>query len=75
MDTRTRQQQRLGDRKVGQDKNYGTSDSGQPLNPQFRTRSAAHDGRAWVDPASHSPEAERVLRLWFPNSPHSKGRR
>lgn len=73
MNTQTRRKQRLGGKVVGRDRDYGTSDSGQPLNPEFRARSAAHDGREFVEAVS--PEAERVLRTFYPNSPKSKGAR
>lgn len=73
MDWKERSQQRIGDRTVGHTRNYGTSYSGVPLNPNFRARSAAGRTSQEVS-ANASPDAERVLRSFYPNSPKSQGR-
>ncbi len=67
-----RRAERMGDRSIGADRNYGTHDSGVPLNPNFRTSSAAYYGQPFVTEVS--PEAERVLRLFYPTSNKSRGR-
>jgi hypothetical protein len=73
MTTQAKRKQKLGGKVVGRDKDYGTTDAGQPINPHFSARSAAHSGEAFIDAVS--PEAERVLKQFYPNSPKSRGRR
>ncbi len=78
-----RRAERIGDRVIGADKNYGTHRDG-PLNPHsqpaapfyalpptpsyFNAPSSAGYGQ------DMSREAQRVLQLFYPNSTKSRGR-
>jgi hypothetical protein len=64
MNARQRRAQVLGDRVEGKDKNYGSVE-GVPLNPNFRSRSAAGSTSQEIGANTASPDAQRALKAFY----------